>query len=174
MFDRDDYVFQWADIGDISEGRPNLGATTMVAVYRLLQFSLRSVLVSELGAGKANDVFFKAGALAGSEFCKNVLDRTLEFSAFVGDLQQKLKNLNIGILRVEEADLDRLSLVLTVSEDLDCSGLPVGGDTVCDYDEGFIAGVLEAYTGKTFNVKEVDCWTTGGRVCRFSAQALQD
>ncbi len=91
----------------------------------------------------------------------------------MGDLQQKLKELNIGVLRVEEADLEKLALVLTVAEDLDCSGLPVGGDTVCDYDEGFIAGVLEVYTGTAFNVKEVDCWATGGRVCRFSAQACK-
>ncbi len=73
MFDREDYRFQWSDIGDIGEGRPNLGPTTMVAVYRLLQFSLRSVLIEELGTGKAKDVFFSAGKLAGSEFCKNVI-----------------------------------------------------------------------------------------------------
>ena len=58
---------------------------------------------------------------------------------------------------------------LTVEEDLDCSGLPVSGETVCDYDEGFIAGVLEAYTKKAFHVKEIDCWASGGRVCRFHA-----
>ena len=52
---------------------------------------------------------------------------------------------------VEEADAKKLQFVLTVSEDLDCSGLPIFGETVCDYDEGFIAGILEEYTGKKFN-----------------------
>jgi predicted hydrocarbon binding protein len=61
---------------------------------------------------------------------------------------------------------------MTVSEDLDCSGLPPYGETVCHYDEGFIAGIFEIYTGKRFQAKEVDYWTSGGRVCRFVAKAL--
>ena len=77
----------------------------------------------------------------------------------------------IGILRIEEADLDALSFTLTVEEDLDCSGLPVSDETVCEYDEGFIAGILNTYTGKNFVVKEVDCWASGERVCRFNANA---
>ncbi|HEX3001497.1 MAG TPA: 4-vinyl reductase, partial [Methanoregula sp.] len=55
------------------------------------------------------------------------------------------------------------------SEDLDCSGLPDIGHAVCTYDEGFIAGLLEAFTGKQFKVVEVDCWCTGDRTCRFTA-----
>ena len=39
-------------------------------------------------------------------------------------------------------------MVLTISEDADCSGLPAIGETVCNYDEGFLAGLLTAYTGK--------------------------
>jgi predicted hydrocarbon binding protein len=57
-----------------------------------------------------------------------------------------------------------------VTEDLDCSGLPVTNETVCDCDEGFIAGILEIYTGSEFDVKEVDCWSKGDRVCRFEAK----
>ena len=57
----------------------------------------------------------------------------------------------------------------TVGEDLDCSGLPVTGETVCNYDEGFLAGILKVYTKKDYVVTEVDCWATGSRVCRFEA-----
>ena len=67
--------------------------------------------------------------------------------------------------------MDSLRFTLTVSEDLDCSGLPVTGETVCVYDEGFIAGILEAYTNRPFEVREIDCWSTGDRTCRFSADA---
>ena len=41
------------------------------------------------------------------------------------------------------------ALVLTVSEDLDCSGMPDLGQEICSYDEGFIAALLEKFTGKT-------------------------
>ena len=59
------------------------------------------------------------------------------------------------------------NMVLTVGEDLDCSGIPITDETVCYYDEGFIAGILEVYTGKKYHVREIDCWANGDRVCRF-------
>jgi hypothetical protein len=63
-----------------------------------------------------------------------------------------------------------MNLVMTVSEDIDCSGLPVRSVAYCDYDEGFIAGILHVYTQKDFKVKEIDCWGTGERTCRFEAR----
>ncbi|MEI6883735.1 MAG: 4-vinyl reductase [Bacteroidota bacterium] len=164
------YNFRWKDLGDISLGRPNLGPFTQVAVYRLMQYTMRDILEKKIGAVEANKAFFDSGFLAGTEFCKNVLNRTLQFNDFVADLTDKLLHFGIGVLRVESANLDNFSFVLTVSEDLDCSGLPFYGVPVCDYDEGFIAGILNVYSGRNFNVKEIDCWGTGERTCRFSVK----
>jgi uncharacterized protein len=163
--------FKWELLGDISTGRPNLGESSLVGVYRLMQYSLRDILIREFDDAKARELFVEAGRLAGSEFCKHVLKVNLNFDEFIADLQAKLKNFGIGILKIEEANLEKLKFIITVAEDLDCSGLPMLGETVCDYDEGFIAGILETYTGKKFNVKEVDCWASGGRVCRFHAHS---
>ena len=162
-----DYGFTWKDIGDIAEGRPNLGNEVPVAVYRLAQYTMREALVQHFGEDTARTLLRDSGWIAGREFCQNVLDTKADFTSFVAQLQEVLKTQKIGILRVEKADLETLSLVLTVSEDLDCSGLPVYGTTVCDYDEGFIAGILHVYTGKHFDAVEVDCWATGDRTCRF-------
>lgn len=161
--------FQWKDLGNIDLGRPNLGHTTDIAVYRLMQYTLRDVLIARYNVETANDILREAGKLAGTEFCINLLDKTLDFNGFIANLQEKLRELNIGILRIEKADLEKLELVLTVSEDLDCSGLPESVETFCGYDEGFLAGILNTYTGKELSVKEIDCWTTGNRTCRFSA-----
>jgi hypothetical protein len=49
----------------------------------------------------------------------------------------------------------------------------VCGETVCTYDEGFIAGLLGEYTGLPFVVKEVDCWCSGDRVCRFDVKRAE-
>lgn len=38
--------------------------------------------------------------------------------------------------------------------------------------EGFIFALLESFTGKPFRVKEVDCWCTGDRTCRFTAKVI--
>ena len=166
--EKEPYSFEWKDLGDISVGRPNLGQYTRVSVYRLMQFTLRSTLLKELGAEQTRKIFYHAGRLAGVEFCKNILNVKLELNDFIADLHQKLIDYSIGVLNIEKIDIENLNFTLTVSEDLDCSGLPVYGETVCDFDEGFIAGIFHVYTGKDFVVKEIDCWSTGDRTCRFT------
>ncbi|MDR1003709.1 MAG: 4-vinyl reductase [Prevotellaceae bacterium] len=164
----DGYNFSWDQLGDIQLGRPNLGPHTTVAVYRLMQYTMRAVLEKEYGDERTRELLVLAGKVAGTEFCKNMLDVSLPLNQFIAQLHDRLIDLSVGILRVEESDAENLVFLVTVSEDLDCSGLPLKGVTVCDYDEGFIEGIFEVYTGKVFRVKEVDCWTTGERTCRFS------
>lgn len=166
------YQFSWNHLGDIEMARPNIGAELPVAVYRLMEYTMRHVLAARYGNDEARQILREAGKLAGDQFCRNLLDTSLGFPEFIAQLQQKCKELRIGILRVEEADFAAPEMVITVSEDLDCSGLPVMGVTVCDYDEGFIAGILNLYTGKDLAVREIDCWATGDRTCRFDVRPL--
>ena len=37
--------FDWSMLGDVASGRPNLGMTMDVVVYRLMQFTLRDILI---------------------------------------------------------------------------------------------------------------------------------
>lgn len=173
MIDRK-YAFSWNLLGDIELGRPNLGPTTRVEIYRLMQFAFRDVLEAKLGTEKADEIFYESGKLAGFHFYNNVFGPTTDFQEFVRKLQDALKAMGIGILRVEKADLQAGSFVLTVSEDLDCSGLPELDYEICVYDEGFIAALMECFTGKPFSVREVDCWCTGDRTCRFAAEMIAD
>ncbi|MEW6265381.1 MAG: 4-vinyl reductase [Thermodesulfobacteriota bacterium] len=171
---RDYNKFKWEDLGDIKTGRPNLGLTVPVLAYRLLQYTIRDIMITELGVDKANEIIIKAGRLAGAQFCQNMLDQGLDFNEFVSQLQKVLREHTIGILRIEKADLDNMIFTLTVEEDLDCSGLPFTDEVVCQYDEGFIAGILETYTGRSFQAKEIDCWASGDRVCRFDVRMLKN
>jgi len=166
-------MFSWELLGDVTEGRPNLGKMMYVSVYRLMQFTLRDVLITELGVEKADEIFFKSGEVAGRHFYRNVITQKDTFNDFVVDLQEKLKNMNIGILRIESADLESMQFTMTVAEDLDCSGLPACSEEICTYDEGFITGLLGEHTGLRFEVKEVDCWCSGDRVCRFTANLIK-
>jgi predicted hydrocarbon binding protein len=168
--EREESMFDWNMIGDISAGRPNLGATMDVAVYRLMQFTLRDVVIQEFDAATADRIYYLAGERAGREFCKALIDKENDFNDFVIQAQELLKNLKIGIMRIEKADIEKMNFTLTVAEDLDCSGLPVCGETICTYDEGFISGLLSEYSGEKFDVKEVDCWCSGDRVCRFDVK----
>ena len=166
--EREESSFDWTMLGQINLGRPNLGFKTDVAVYRLMQYTLRDVLIREFGVEKADRAFFEAGKLAGQAYYKNVLTQKKDLNDFFADIQRTMKELNIGIFRVESSDPERGSFVVVVEEDLDCSGIPFCSEQICTYDEGFIAGLLLEYSGKDYNVKEVDCWGSGARVCRFT------
>jgi predicted hydrocarbon binding protein len=161
------YPFSWELLGDIQLGRPNLGPKTELAVYRLMQFTFRDVIEQKFDTQTADEIFYDAGKLAGSAFFQHVINPVEDLNEFIQKTQSVLKEMNIGILRVEKADLEKLKFTLTVSEDLDCSGLPELGHSVCTYDEGFIAALMESFYKRGFQAKEIDCWCTGDRTCRF-------
>ena len=173
MKDQRKYEFHWDLIGDIQSGRPNLGQNTRLEVYRLMQFTFRDIIEQRYGSEEADRIFYEAGLLAGKEFYHHVLGECASFEIFLTRLTEALESMSIGILRVEKSDLEAKKFVITVSEDLDCSGLPELDFEICTYDEGFISGLLESFTGVTFKVKEVDCWCTGDRTCRFTAEVVQ-
>jgi hypothetical protein len=65
--------FRWEDMGNIEEGRSNLGPSAPVWAYRLLQYTFRDVLITRLGPEKANEILIEAGKTAGMQFFKNML-----------------------------------------------------------------------------------------------------
>jgi uncharacterized protein len=164
--------FCWENLGDVEIGRPNLGLMAPVLVYRLMQYSLKAILAKRLGPEETKEIFINAGRLAGEEFCRSILDPDLDLDKFLVELSKKLLDWKIGVLEIEDIQPDILEMTLAVAEDLDCSGLPVSEQTLCDYDEGFLAGILKAYTGKDFQVEEISCWALGDRLCRFKIRAL--
>jgi predicted hydrocarbon binding protein len=132
-------------LGDIEKGRPNLGPMVHAAIYRLMQFTLRHILIRDFGVEKTDRIIFEAGKKAAQEFCENILTEKKDLNGLFADLQRMMKELGIGIFRVESADLEKNSFVVTIVEDLDCSGIPVCSEEICTYDEGFITGLLLAY-----------------------------
>ena len=83
--------FALHDLTDMREGRPNLGQLVPVGVYRLMQYTFRDVLEERHGLKATKQIFFAAGDLAGKEFCKHILNTSLDFDAFMAELQQKLE-----------------------------------------------------------------------------------
>lgn len=170
------YEFSWELLGDVEGGRPNLGPMVRTEIYRLMLFCFRDIMEKTYDSETADRLFYQAGLLAGKQFYQNVIkdsEQFSDFNSFIKSLQVNFADRGIGILRIEEADHEQGRYVLSIAEDLDCSGLPELDYEVCVYDEGFIAGVLEAFTGRKFTVKEVDCWCTGDRTCRFLAELAE-
>ena len=164
------YKFSWDLVGgDTSDSRPELGDSTKLAVYRLFQFSIRDILEQRYGTEATDDVFRQAGVLAGREFFKEYCSEEKDIGSLANKIQTLFKEFSIGIVRFEKVDVDNMTFQLTVDEDLDCSGLPDTQEQICVYDEGLIKGIFDAFTGLDFKVREVDCWCTGERTCRFRA-----
>lgn len=166
------YQFNWEDTvgADMQLARPNLGSSTRVEVYRLFQFTLRDVLEQHYGTEMADILFREAGVLAGKNFYDKFLSSCTDLSSLAVGLKDHFTQMGIGIFRIESADPQGGHFIFTVDEDLDCSGLPDTMDVICVYDEGFIQGILESFSGKNFKVEEIDCWCTGARTCRFEAK----
>ncbi len=161
------YSFDWSLLGDLQDGRPNLGTCIDLEQYRLLLFTVRDVLEERYGTDEADAVLFEAGKIAGAEFYRHYIAPVATLDEFVSKTQKMLKEKNIGILRIEEALLEQGKVVLTIDEDVDCSGLPETDFEVCIYDEGFVSSLFEGFSGERWNAKEIDCWCTGARTCRF-------
>ena len=90
--------FKWENLGDIKDGRGELGEEMPVLVYRLMQYTMLDVLSKAYGEETANVYFRQAGFLAGTEFARNVLKLDVDFDTFVASLQKALQDLKIGIL----------------------------------------------------------------------------
>lgn len=146
--------------------RRNMGMQMPVVVYRLLEYAIRDSVRTRYGKDEANEVLREAGQRSGRYFTGHFLNVSLKFEQFIAQLQKTMMEMRMGILRVEEIRKDG-TIILTISEDLDCSGLPVTGETICSYDEGFIVGVMSAYMKKPYEAVEIDCWANGDRICRF-------
>lgn len=164
------FAFDWSLLGNIDDGRENLGSLMPVVIYRLFEYTMRDAVASRFGEGECVGVFRDAGKLAGKSFYEMYLSNAENQSDLFAKWQSVFSQMKIGIVRVERTE-ENGDAVITIAEDLDCSGLPIIGSPVCHYDEGFISGVMGAFSGKEYTVQEIDCWAKGDRVCRFDVKA---
>jgi uncharacterized protein len=165
-----EHSLSWEDLGDVRTGRPNLGPHTTVTYYRLAQMSMATELVARLGADQADQVIKSAGEIAGRLVHSQFLSSCTDMPSLVRELTRFLKEHNVGILRVEEANEETREFVFTIREDLDCSGTPNDGRFKCKFDEGLVTGVLAGFFDRDMYVEEVECWGRGQTTCRFSAR----
>ena len=101
------YAFDWKYIGDMELGRPNLGKTARLEIYRLFQYTLRDVLETEYGTEQSDRLLYKAGFSLGQNL-QTVRRRMCIIQPISSGIQAALEEMNVGILHVERADMDKL------------------------------------------------------------------
>ena len=82
-------------------GRGNLGDMLPVTVYRMLEYSIKEELVNNFGKEKQIEIFRKAGRKSGEYFAKNMMNLDQPLDSFLSELQRKLEEFKIGVLRIE-------------------------------------------------------------------------
>lgn len=75
-----------------------------------------------------------------------------------------------GLGEIEKDNID--PLILIVNDCFDCSDMPDVGRTLCALDEGIFEGIFKASLELLVTVKELECFGTGHRHCKFDIRIL--
>ncbi|HTE54500.1 MAG TPA: V4R domain-containing protein [Kofleriaceae bacterium] len=121
--------------------RPTLGDTAGVALYRLLRLVALEEIIGRGAAGTA----YVAGKKLGNSLGLTKLDQFLELC----------NSLKVGIIEVPVLTESRV--YVDVYECVTCSGMRTVGRTLCHFEAGLIAGVVETVVKKRAKAREVTC-----------------
>ena len=135
-------TYQRVDVANaLSVLRPTLGDNAGVALYRLLRLVALEEIIGRGAAGTA----YVAGKKLGNALGFTKLDQFLELC----------NSLKIGIIEVPVLTESRV--YVDVYECVTCSGLRTVGRTLCHFEAGLIAGVVETIVKKRAKAREITC-----------------
>jgi hypothetical protein len=133
---------QRVDVGNaLSVLRPTLGDNAGVALYRLLRLVALEDIIGRGAAGTA----YVAGKKLGNTLGLTKLEQFLELC----------NTLKVGIIEVPILTDSRIHV--DVYECVTCSGMRTVGRTLCHFEAGLVAGVVETVVKKRAKAREVTC-----------------
>jgi uncharacterized protein len=121
--------------------RPKLGDRAGVALYRLL----RLVALEDIIGRGAGATAYVAGKKLGQSLGLTKLE----------DFLALCSSISLGIVKVPVMTASRL--YVDVYECVTCSGMAPVGRTLCQFEAGMVAGVVQSVTGKPAKAKELTC-----------------
>lgn len=121
--------------------RPKLGDRAGVALYRLLRLVALEDIIGR-GAGATAYV-------AGKKLGQNLGITKLE------DFLALCSAISLGVIQVPVMTANRI--YVDVYECVTCSGMAPVGRTLCQFEAGIVAGVVQTVTGKQAKAKEMTC-----------------
>jgi len=157
-------------IGDPVAGRPTLGDSVSVAMFRVLRLV---VIMEGLNSiiGDASALVYASGKGLGNELGETIFAKAgKDMDKYISTLANEVKSLGIGIMSVTKADPDSGLIEIKVDECITCSGGPNINQRVCHFEAGLISGLLEPLFGKPVNVVETQCNCMGEDGCLFECR----
>ena len=154
-------------IGDPAKGRPTLGATAPVAMFRALRLVGVMEGIDHL-IGDASNLVYASGKTVGTEVGKGIVKESgPDLGKFVEVTARTVKDLGVGLLSVVSAEPEKGRVALRVDECITCSGMPNIGKKVCHFEGGLISGVVSEFVNKPVTVVETKCNGMGSGCCEF-------
>ena len=121
--------------------RPTLGDNAGIVLYRLLRLVALEDIIGRGAAGTA----YVAGKKLGQNLGITKLEQFLELC----------KAISLGVIHVPVMTASKIHV--DVYERVTCSGMAPVGRTLCQFEAGIVAGVVQAVTGKSAKAREVTC-----------------
>lgn len=121
--------------------RPRLGDQAGVALYRLL----RLVALEDIIGRGAGATAYVAGKKLGTNLGITKLEDFLALCSAI----------SLGVVQVPVMTASRIQV--DVYECVTCAGLTPVGRTLCQFEAGIVAGVVQAVTKRPTKAKEVTC-----------------
>lgn len=121
--------------------RPQLGDRAGVALYRLL----RLVALEDIIGRGAGATAYVAGKKLGQNLGITKLD----------DFLALCHHISLGIVKVPVMTSTRI--YVDVYECVTCAGMATVGRTLCQFEAGIVAGVVQTIVGKPTKAKEMTC-----------------
>jgi hypothetical protein len=131
--------------------RPQLGEDIPLTLYRILRvIGMRKILGETSGA-----TLYMMGKQVGN----------MVGARDLGEFEEKVKELKIGIPEVQVVDEDHV--IVKLYECITCAGFVFTGEMFCDMESGIIAGLLEGVFQKKAKSTQTKSWSVGFNFCEF-------
>jgi predicted hydrocarbon binding protein len=146
--------------------RPHLGEEVPVMVFRAFRVFMGMYLDDMVGHKGAITLMQNAGRELGKEVGSSLKDGNIE--RYLGKVADFVRDAKIGLL--VPVDMRDNIIVVALDECITCSGMPNIGKRICHFESGFVAGVVEVYTGKKVRAYETKCNAMGEGICEVAVE----
>lgn len=147
-------------------GRTKLGQMVPVNVFR----ALRLEGMKEIAGRGANAIIYRGGRNLGYNVGQDIsskMSNKADLNEYLTIVVQAFEQLGIGLVSVAGGSFSNGQVYLQVDECVTCAGIPNIGETVCHFEGGVVAGIVQNFTGSIVTCKEVQCWGKGDKTCMF-------
>ena len=89
-----------------------------------------------------------------------------DLSEYLSNVEAYVYDAKIGILKLVESDSDKM--VFQLGECITCAGMPDMGMSICHFEVGLVAGIVETFLKQRVSASETKCDVNGDDCCEVT------